>query len=213
MIALRRHLVALALFTSLAAPSHAQTHPVTPPPKPTGSASASGPSLAVTMQFIQDKLSRVGVINYIDHYHDNSSGEDWQWQHSSLADGFVADPAACSISYHFKEAQNGQVLTDGYKGPLILDADESYKLRTVSLVTVQGYDAFMKTRNSEAGHPSWDHKADPPLVVLEIHTPDSQRSSLDSSFIFFYDQDTADRVAKAMVHAVELCGGGNKDPF
>ena len=23
----------------------------------------------------------------------------------------------------------------------------------------------------------------------------------------------ADRVAKAMVHAVELCGGGDKDPF
>jgi hypothetical protein len=23
----------------------------------------------------------------------------------------------------------------------------------------------------------------------------------------------ANRVAKALVHAVELCGGGNKDPF
>jgi hypothetical protein len=29
----------------------------------------------------------------------------------------------------------------------------------------------------------------------------------------FSDVDLANRVAKAMVHAIELCGGGNKDPF
>ena len=31
---------------------------------------------------------------------------------------------------------------------------------------------------------------------------------------YFLDEDTANRVAKAMVHAVELCGGGSKpEPF
>jgi hypothetical protein len=30
---------------------------------------------------------------------------------------------------------------------------------------------------------------------------------------YFLDEDVANRIAKAMVHAVELCGGGNKDPF
>jgi alpha-D-ribose 1-methylphosphonate 5-phosphate C-P lyase len=30
----------------------------------------------------------------------------------------------------------------------------------------------------------------------------------------FLDEDTANRVAKAMLHAVELCGGGSKpEPF
>jgi hypothetical protein len=31
--------------------------------------------------------------------------------------------------------------------------------------------------------------------------------------VIFRDQTTADRIAKALVHAVELCGGGNKEPF
>jgi hypothetical protein len=31
--------------------------------------------------------------------------------------------------------------------------------------------------------------------------------------VYFADEDTANRVAKAMIHAVELCGGGDKDPF
>jgi hypothetical protein len=32
--------------------------------------------------------------------------------------------------------------------------------------------------------------------------------------IRFYEQELADRVAKALVHAVELCGGGPKpEPF
>jgi hypothetical protein len=29
----------------------------------------------------------------------------------------------------------------------------------------------------------------------------------------FTDANLADRVAKAILHAVELCGGGNKDKF
>jgi hypothetical protein len=31
----------------------------------------------------------------------------------------------------------------------------------------------------------------------------------EESFFLFTDADLADRVAKAMVHAVELCGGGS----
>jgi len=28
-----------------------------------------------------------------------------------------------------------------------------------------------------------------------------------------YDESLANRIAKALVHAVELCGGGSKEPF
>jgi hypothetical protein len=31
--------------------------------------------------------------------------------------------------------------------------------------------------------------------------------------VYFREEDAAQRMAKAMVHAVELCGGGDKDPF
>jgi hypothetical protein len=47
-----------------------------------------------------------------------------------------------------------------------------------------------------------------------FHAAKSEDSTKrDASFIF-RDEQTADRVAKAMVHAVELCGGGAKpEPF
>jgi hypothetical protein len=35
----------------------------------------------------------------------------------------------------------------------------------------------------------------------------------DALGLHFGDEDMANRVAKAMNHAAELCGGGNKDPF
>jgi hypothetical protein len=31
--------------------------------------------------------------------------------------------------------------------------------------------------------------------------------------LHFRDEETASRLAKALTHAIELCGGGNKDPF
>jgi hypothetical protein len=31
--------------------------------------------------------------------------------------------------------------------------------------------------------------------------------------IFILDDELTQRLAKAIVHAVELCGGGDKDPF
>jgi hypothetical protein len=43
------------------------------------------------------------------------------------------------------------------------------------------------------------------LVVRQ--TPSNFKS------ILFSDPSLADRMAKALVHAIELCGGGNKDPF
>jgi len=46
---------------------------VPPPPMP----AADGPSLAVTMQFIQDKMNAQGKINHTLNTHDNAKGEDW----------------------------------------------------------------------------------------------------------------------------------------
>jgi hypothetical protein len=37
--------------------------------------------------------------------------------------------------------------------------------------------------------------------------------SRESMDIYFRDEELAQRVATAMVHAIELSGGGSKDPF
>src|SRR5580700_11220871 len=50
-----------------------QKKSVLPPPKPAD----EGPSLEVTMKFIQDKLNDVGAVNYATYTHDNAAGNDW----------------------------------------------------------------------------------------------------------------------------------------
>jgi hypothetical protein len=40
-----------------------------------------------------------------------------------------------------------------------------------------------------------------------------RRAGNQANGFYFADEEMANRVAKALVHAVELCGGGNKDPF
>jgi hypothetical protein len=49
----------------------------------------------------------------------------------------------------------------------------------------------------------------PPTFVLEVSAPGG-----DSKELYFSDETLANRVAKAMVHAAELCGAGsNEEPF
>jgi CRISPR/Cas system CMR subunit Cmr6 (Cas7 group RAMP superfamily) len=52
-------------------------------------------------------------------------------------------------------------------------------------------------------------RADPPVFVLKV-----RKKNKDFQVVLFSDEQMANRVAKAMVHAVELCGGGGKpEPF
>jgi hypothetical protein len=41
----------------------------------------------------------------------------------------------------------------------------------------------------------------------------ARRSETTGWYFYIFDQDLANRIAKAMVHGIELCGGGNKSPF
>jgi hypothetical protein len=58
------------------------------------------------------------------------------------------------------------------------------------------------------GRPPGSYKFDPPVYALKVARPHHTFNTF-----YFLDEDLANRVAKAFVHAVELCGGGSKDPF
>lgn len=55
--------------------------------------------------------------------------------------------------------------------------------------------------------PNHQRATDPKGVITERDYP-----SQKEAYFYFREEDAAQRMAKAMVHAVELCGGG-KDPF
>ena len=189
-----RAFVSALVFTTFFA-AFAQT-PVPPPPQPAD----NGPSLAVTMQFIQDKMNEQGKIDYTLYTHDNSNGEDWPvYQISIQATNAVANPATCRITWH-------KVTTNG--GKVGIDRDLSLDLRDVLTIEVRTSTYEAKMEDTANGHPALDKKQEPPYFAVTARLKGNKETPL-----FFSSEEMANRVAKAMVHAVELCGGGNKEPF
>jgi hypothetical protein len=184
----------LSLPLSLVATSSAQ-RPVAPPPQPAG----SGPSLAVTMQFIQEKLSGLGQVNYVAYNHDNADASDWVTRFSTEDTNVVADPATCKISYHEKRIKDDKVTSDD---------DFWFFLSELQDVVIMPREQLLKKVNTKDGHPSWDARIDPPVYMMV-----ARKDENTEWYFYFFDQDLANRAAKAMVHGIELCGGGNKSPF
>lgn len=173
----------------------AQT-PVPPPPKPPD----SGPSLEVTMKFIADKLGEQGKLNYVAYYHDSATSKDWAWQYSYEYINIVADLATCRVGYHWRQmAADGKLLGEG---------DLGLSLAEVRDFAVLPYEQHMQRANADGGHPTWSCTATPPVFVLK------GRLLKGNWGVVLKEEEMANRLAKAMVHAVELCGGGAKpEPF
>ncbi len=59
-----------------------------------------------------------------------------------------------------------------------------------------------------SGAPEWSFKIEPPIITLLV-----RKNTKETNVLRFSDEDMANRVAKAMLHAVELCGGSKPEPF
>lgn len=162
-----------------------QKKEVPPPPKPQD----GGPSLEETMEFIQEKLTAKMI----------APGK-WKVE-------VTASPANCKFTHAM------QTLA----GTLTYSYDTSFLFREVEKIEVnpmQGEDAppnaftlrlLMTTQRSVYTV----HKKIPKKGKPMIEDRYNGEFSADLT-----DEDTANRVAKAMLHAVELCGGGAKaEPF
>jgi hypothetical protein len=186
-----RILVSILVLTAFSVAFAQQS--VAPPPRP----AADGPTLAATMQFIQDKMNEPGKINYALYTHDNSNGEDWPvYQISLEVTNVVADPATCRITWHKVTTNGGKV---GINGNFSLD------LRNVLTFEVRTSIFEAKMEDTANGHPALDKRQDPPYFAVTAKLKGNVETPL-----FFPSEEMANRLAKAMVHAVELCGGGDK---
>ncbi len=191
----------LAMLLSATTSGLAQTA-VAPPPKPAD----SGPSLDVTMKFIQDKVSSNGSVTCTAILTDTSTGEE----STSIKQGcgfvtthVVADPAACTISFHRKYFR--------YDGSVRREGDYSLDLRKVEDISVMPIAQFWNRDGVQIQGVSCCTVT--PEVYVVWPRPVDARYSRSGGEFHFYSEEMADRVAKALTHAVELCGGGNKEPF
>ncbi|MGA3026486.1 MAG: hypothetical protein ABSF98_17105 [Bryobacteraceae bacterium] len=173
---------------------------VPPPPPLRGDAA----TLKDTMKFIQDKLP--GKVNYAVYAHDNVTGADRLNKRSmELSDvsAVSAGAESCSITFHFR--------FDNGKG-IIVEKDWGVFLKLVDEITLAQWDQLIEQANAKAGHPEVSAKVDPAVFLVVVKSRAGSPFGGDMTFNF-YDEAMADRVAKALQHAVDLCGGGNQEPF
>ena len=153
----------------------------------------NGPSLAETMQTVQSKLNEQGKMSWTTHYHDSADNTNWIYQFNFEVSKVVADATACTIAYHYIIVQDGKQISD---------SDVSFSLHDVQDLTLITGDERQNKNDTAAGHTTWDAKVDPPVFDLIV------REKANAEFyFFFFDGDVANRVTKALGHAVELCGG------
>jgi hypothetical protein len=166
---------------------------VPPPPKPP----EDGPSLEVTMKYIEERLGLIGPVNYIQYNHNNTSGADGTTRRSTEVTNVRASAAPCRIDYHWLEMLDGKVSQD---------KDLGFALKNVEEVVVETEEKNIKEVYSKA-YPEWSIRADPPVFIVL-----AKRKTGVNTFDL-YDESLANRIGKAMVRAVELCGGGDKGPL
>jgi hypothetical protein len=150
-------------------------------PKPPSS-ETNGPSLEVTMKFIQDKLKA---------------------KLPAFWDDITADPANCQLTF----ARSGKWAgTDWEDETLTFSFREVEKIELRPSEDPPGFTLIVWTTTEKSVHKRHFKNGKP--------RPKADSDSGEWRAERTFDEDLANRLAKAMIHAVELCGGGSKpEPF
>jgi hypothetical protein len=183
---------------------------------PAGAQTNSGPSLAETMKYIQDKVNQQGKIEFTNFHRYLATGDSSSHWDSEESQVIAVDPAGGLSVQNFS----------GYAG-----STETWRL---NFKDVWKLEVLSGADYSSREEPAFEFQFNPPFFYLYIHliggrtvqkqvrsdTPSirpgthyktkSEDSSIGGLHLAFRDEESADRAAKAFVHAVELCGGGSK---
>jgi hypothetical protein len=268
--------IVLAATTALAQqavpppPQPAPDKPVaTIPPTANTPPAASGPTLDVTLKFIQDKVNEQGKIVYVESESNSLTGERVD-DNSSLemkrraASSKMASPSLArsgskkgwagagggtspelfaeteAVAYDpagalsLKEEGTKTEVQRAGLGVMIPVTENWTKTWAVNFKNVEKLEVLSSADYKHRVDPAKTFQDDPAYFELVIHmapgksvtrhietVPSNRRgkpTELDESIkefaLHFRDEDATNRVAKAMIHAIELCGGGSTpEPF
>jgi hypothetical protein len=194
-------------------PAFAQDVP--PPPKPAD----SGPTLEVTMKYIQDRLNGEGKVS--DQVTLLGTDTPGSFSYSSM--NAIADAASCTLSVKlvfgsedFGQSEVNVKLSFRDVAKLMVESHADAARRAMAALgqnVPANYSPtiFLLTWVLGPGKTMPNHvrAIDPKGIVTEKDYPPIKEAGA-----YFREEETAQRTAKAMVHAVELCGGGkDDDPF
>jgi hypothetical protein len=159
------------------------------------SSSDDSMSLADTLQYIQDKMSdnRLTFTANVTNTTDNST---FQTSYQELTSNVSTDATQCRISYHWAEWMNNAAQPSP-------DVDAAFVLKDVDSITVEPMRQNITDANVDAGKSNYNvTSTDPDVTAILVHRPPSLINEIS-----FTDADLANDVAKAINHAVTLCGG------
>jgi hypothetical protein len=151
-------------------------------------------SLKETMKVIQDGLNSVGPVNYVVNYHNNVTGDERTVRSKQEISKVTANPDSCMLIYEHHS----------YLNTTRHDFSYVVNLKLVKGIAVVTMEQDLKKGDLAMGHPEYSTQVNPPIFVLEAMKADPN----DQNIFCFLNHDFALQMAKAMTHAVELCGGG-----
>jgi len=164
-----------------------------------------GPGFEETFKFIDSKLNAIGTFNYSTQFHNTQDPNepDMSIQDTFALTNVTGDPVKCKYYGHFT-AHHFRV---DFK---VKTTDEVIDLRKMKGVAVEPLDNLYKAANVNLLDGVWVFAGfEMPLTAVEI-----QRENGDNPYIVFTDAEQADKVARAINHAAELCGNKpKKEPF
>jgi hypothetical protein len=169
--------------------------------KPVRLNAVGGPSLSDTLLFIRQKLNDEAAAYY-----------EQQWQSgvsrvSQRVADVKADSKSCQISYMY-DADVDSGPPHG-KAP-IADWNIHVSFRRVRKLEVVGEQEYWERLSAQGGGTQ-------PAITPNVYRLEITDDSGVPSPVYFRDAEMADRVAKAMNHAAELCGSNKsketKEPF
>jgi hypothetical protein len=162
----------------------------------------SASPLAETLQLIEKELNEIGRISFVVHVTDKEAGNATT-NYSEEISKAVADPANCTIRYHWWREMHGDVTND---------EDVSINLHDV-LGVWMGTSGQYQKKIFDREKSSPDEKQtllvrfDPPMFVVAVRTAEDNEDGFS-----FVDEKKAMHLGKSFSDAVRLCGGRNQ-PF
>jgi hypothetical protein len=195
-------------------------------------AASSGPTLLETMQFIQEKLSQQGQVAWAETA---SNQPGFTVRTFVNVSDVMADPAACTLYTTYTidttiDLPKGRTLKPG--GSVTADdlhtqtvETDTTSFKQVEKITVEKQQDVKNQALAEAAHPEITVTVTPPVFYVKLwassavfsghisttkgkQAPVEKDATSKTNGITFRDEETANKVAKAMTHAMELCGGG-----
>jgi len=223
-----RWLLLIVIWSSIPA---IPQQPVAPPPKPAD----AGPSREATMNFLQDKLNGQGRVGFVRTA--SNAGGITERDYVLFSD-VVGDSSSCNLNSTVtvdvsKEVAEGT--TDAQGKPVAqlkihVVEKGTIPLKYIEKIVVEGLQEHFNRMAAQNAHPEVVITITPAAFYLEViaskpvisfressanndEAPEVKDRNVPDYGFTIRDEETANRLAKALTHAVELCGGGNKDPF